>query len=84
MYALVTAMCYELRDAVDNKVDDKKFHEMADNFFGYMMDNFEVELVVMGARVALTTYELPFKPTKLKNFDKFHEKYGKYILQAND
>jgi hypothetical protein len=38
----------------------------------------------MGARVALTTYDLPFKPTKLKNFDKFHEKYGKYILNANN
>lgn len=84
MYALVTAMCYELKDALENGASDAEFHKMADNFFGYMMDNFDVELVVMGARVALTTYELPFKPTKLKNFDKFHEKYGKYILQAND
>jgi hypothetical protein len=84
MYALVTAMCYELKDALENGASDAEFHNMADNFFGYMMDNFDVELVVMGARVALTTYELPFKPTKLKNFDKFHEKYGKYILQAND
>jgi hypothetical protein len=84
MYSLVTSMCYELKDAVDKGVDEKNFHTMADNFFGFMMDNFEVELVVMGARVALTTYELPFKPTKLKNFDKFHEKYGKYILNANN
>jgi len=84
MYSLVTSMCYELKDAVDKGVDEKNFHTMADNFFGFMMDNFEVELVVMGARVALTTYDLPFKPTKLKNFDKFHEKYGKYILNANN
>ena len=47
-------------------------------------DNFEVELVVMGARVALTTYKLPLQPTKLKNFDEFHKKYGKYILNASD
>ena len=47
------------------------------------MTNFETELVVMGARIALTTYNLPFQPTKLKNFDKFHTKYGKYILQAS-
>jgi len=84
MYSLVTSMCYELKDAVEKGVNEKDFHTMADNFFGFMMDNFEVELVVMGARVALTTYELPFKPTKLKNFDKFHEKYGKYILNANN
>lgn len=83
MYSLVISMCYELKDAVEKKVEDKKFHEMADNFFGYMMDNFEIELVVMGARIALTTYNLPFQPTKLKNFDKFHQKYGKYILQAS-
>jgi hypothetical protein len=83
MYSLVISMCYELKAAVENKVDDKKFHEMADNFFGYMMKNFETELVVMGARIALTTYNLPFMPTKLKNFDDFHKRYGKYILQAS-
>ena len=62
---------------------DKEFHAMSDNFFAYMMKNFEVELVVMGARIALTTYNLPFQPTKLKNFDEFHQRYGKYILQAS-
>jgi hypothetical protein len=82
MYSLVISMCYELKAAVDTKVDDKKFHEMSDNFFGYMMKNFETELVVMGARIALTTYALPFQPTKLKHFDEFHEKFGKYILAA--
>ena len=83
MYSLVISMCYELKGAVEQKVDSKKFHEMADNFFSYMMKNFETELVVMGARIALTTYNLPFQPTKLKNFDQFHDKYGKYILQAS-
>jgi hypothetical protein len=83
MYSLVISMCYELKAAVEDKVDSKKFHEMSDNFFAYMMKNFETELVVMGARIALTTYNLPFQPTKLKNFDEFHNKYGKYILQAS-
>ncbi len=83
MYSLVISMCYELKAAVDAKVDDKKFHEMSDNFFAYMMKNFETELTVMGARIALTTYNLPFQPTKLKNFDEFHQRFGKYILQAN-
>jgi hypothetical protein len=84
MYSLVISLCYELKDALEvRKVTDKEFHTMADNFFGYMMKNFETELVVMGARIALTTYNLPFQPTKLKNFDEFHQRYGKYILQAN-
>jgi hypothetical protein len=73
MYSLVISMCYELKDAIEKKVDDKKFHEMSDHFFAYMMKNFETELVVMGARIALTTYNLPFQPTKLKNFDEFHQ-----------
>ena len=82
MYSLVISMCYELKDAVEKKTDDKKFHEMSDNFFGFMMKNFETELTVMGARIALTTYGLPFQPTKLKNFDEFHQRFGKYILAA--
>jgi hypothetical protein len=80
MYSLVISMCYELKAAIERKVPDKEFHNMSDNFFGYMMKNFETELVVMGARIALTTYNLPFQPTKLKNFDEFHQRYGKYIL----
>jgi len=84
MYSLVISMCYELKDALDNGVNDKEFHKMADNFFGYMMKNFETELNVMGARVALTKYNLPIMPPQLKNFDEFHKRYGKFILAASD
>lgn len=80
MYSLTTSMCYELQEADKKKVKD--WDAMADNFFGFMMDNFPTELVVMGAKVALTNYQLPFDASKLKNFDKFHDKYGKYIIQA--
>lgn len=83
MYSLTISMCYELRDALETKkVDNKKFHEMADNFFNYIMANFETELVVMGAKIALKTYKLPIEPSQLKNFDEFHKKYGKYIVEA--
>jgi len=82
MYSLVTSLCYDLKAAVENKVSDQQFHEMADNFFAYMMKNFETELVVMGARTALTTFDLPITANKLKNFDSFHQKYGKFILAS--
>ncbi len=83
MYSLTISLCYELKDALDNKrVDNKKFHQMADNFFAYIMKNFETELVVMGAKVALKTYKLPLEPSQLKNFDEFHKRYGKYIVDA--
>ena len=80
MYSLTISLCYELQEA--DKKKSKEWDAMADNFFGFMMDNFPTELVVMGAKVALTNYNLPFDASKLKNFDKFHDKYGKYIIQA--
>jgi hypothetical protein len=73
-------MCYELQTANQKKV--KNWDGMADCFFAFMMDNFPTELVVMGAKVALTNYQLPFDASKLKNFDRFNQQYGKYIIQA--
>lgn len=86
MYSLTISMCYELKDALDNKrVNNKEFHEMAKNFFTYIMANFETELVVMGAKIALKTYKLPIEPSMLgSSFDEFHKKYGKYIVEAGN
>jgi len=80
MYSLTTSLCYELQELDKKKV--KNWNEQADNFFAFIMDNFPTELVVMGAKVALTNYKLPFDASKLKNFDRFHAKFGKYIMQA--
>jgi len=81
MYSLTVSLCYELKDIAQKK--DKKFDEYADNFFRFMMDNFETELVVMGAKIALTNYDLPLDPSKMKNFDEFHDRFGKYVIAAN-
>ncbi len=84
MYALVVSMCYELRDylASDQK-DIKEFHKMFDNFLVYMMDNFETELVVMGAKVALKTYNFPIDPQMLTAMARLTQDYGKYILHKD-
>jgi len=83
MYSLTISLCYELKDAIEvKKVNSKEFHAMADNFFSYIMANFETELVVMGAKIALKTYKLPIEPGKLAHFDDFHRRYGKYIVEA--
>ena len=85
MYSLTVSMCYELQDIVEKAKESGKsdeWHAMADNFFRFMMDNFTTELTVMGARVAITLYKIPFVPNKLKTFDEFHERFGKYIRQA--
>lgn len=83
-YSLVTAMCYELREAVDNKIASKDFNTMCDYFFEFIMSQFETELVVMGAKIAIKTFNLPIEPSQLKNFDAFHARYGKYIVSAGN
>ena len=84
MYSLTISMCYELREAYEKMGKDKnaEWHAMADCFFKFMMVNFTTEVTVMGARVALTTYNLPFVPNKLKNFEEFHKRFGKYVVAA--
>ena len=80
MYSLTVSLCYELKDRAEKKA--KNWDEMADRFFRYMMDNFPTELVVMGAKTALTNYDLPLDATKMKSFDEFHKRFGKYVLSA--
>ena len=80
MYSLSISLCYELQEADRKKV--KGWDAMADHFFLFLMENFPTELIVMGAKIALTTYKLPFDASKLDHFDRFHDKYGKYIILA--
>jgi hypothetical protein len=85
MYSLTVGLCYELKDAYDKAVITgtlNKWSEMADHFFRYLMDNFTTELVIMAARVAITTYQIPLVPGKLKHFDEFHRRFGKYVVAA--
>ena len=85
MYSLTISMCYELQEQYKKLGKEKlsDWHAQADNFLRFMMDNFTTELVVMGARVALTTYNLPMVPGKMKSFDEFHQRFGKYIIAAS-
>jgi len=85
MYTLITSMCYELKNECEKAQKSKKmndWHKMADAFLSFIMDNFETEMVVLGARTALKTYQLPFSPKNLKSFDKFYKRYGSLIVEA--
>jgi hypothetical protein len=83
MYSLTISLCYELKDSFD-KLGPKseEWNKMTDNFFRFIMDNFTTELVVMASRIAITTYGIPFVPGKIKNFDEFHKRFGKYVVAA--
>ena len=79
-YSLTVSLCYELKEAAD--AGDKKFDSKVNNFLRFAMDNFDVELVVMGIKLAITQYALPIDPDEVECFDEFHDKYGKYIKAA--
>ena len=89
MYALTTSLCYELKDRFDRSKatgatadTKKKFDASVDNFLGFMMDNFQKEMVIMGSRTALSLFRITFNPTVLKNWNKFSDEYQDLILGA--
>jgi len=76
------SLCYDLKDACEKKT--KGWNDQVNCFFDFMMHNFETELVIMGTKLALSTYKLPLDPDEIKCFDDFHAKYGKYIAAATE
>ena len=82
MYSLTVSLCYELKDSCDKKT--KNWNEQVNHFFKFMMSNFETELVIMGTKLALSTYKLPLDPDEIECFDDFHAKFGKYIAAATE
>lgn len=80
MYSLTVSLCYELKESSDS--NDKEFDKKVNNFLRFSMDNFETEMVVMGIKLGLTQYGLPIDPDAVECFDEFHDRYGKYIKDA--
>lgn len=87
MYSLTISMCYTLQEwsqrvkAGDPDMTNDLWHECTDNFFRFMMDNFQTEMTVLGAKTAFRDYALPINHRQLKNFTEFHGKFGKYIIE---
>ena len=82
MYSLAVSLCYELKDSADKNA--KNWNVQVNNFFQFIMDNFETELVIMSTKLALTQYQLPLDPDEISCFDAFHAKFGKYISAATE
>lgn len=86
-YSLTVSLCYllkELSDKVadksDKEVTSEYFHERFDNFLGFMMNVMQPEMVILGAQTAMKHYGIDFRHDMLKNFDKFYDEYGTYVL----
>lgn len=85
MYALTTALCYELKDVHDHGIREKEngnakgmehFQQQMDVFLRFTMDNFEDELVVMGAKTILGQYKLNVQAPQLKHWKEFVKRYS--------
>lgn len=87
MYSLTISMCYTLQEWVAKATKKEEgfgmpeWHECVDHFFTFMMDNFQTEMIVLGAKTALRDYALPINHRQLKTFKSFHDKFGRYILE---
>jgi hypothetical protein len=91
MYALTTALCYELKDTHDHGEKEKangnakgmdEFQKQMDLFLRFTMDNFEDELAVMGAKTILGEYKLTVQATALKNWKEFVRRYADLLPNA--
>jgi hypothetical protein len=88
MYSLTISLCYTLQEWYHRAADVQEtefsiadWHKCVDNFFTFMMDNFQTEMTVLGAKVALRDYKLKINHRDLKTFKTFHDKFGSYILE---
>lgn len=87
LYSLTISLCYTLQEwtqrvnDTEDPLTNEQWHYAVDCFFRYMMDNFQTELIVLGAKTALRDYQLPINHRLLKEFTEFHKQYGKFILE---
>ena len=91
-YSIGLGMCHELviagdrlkqcRDREQTKALRQEFNDQVDNFLAFCMNNFDTEMLCAVTRIALTTYDLYgiIDVLKLKNFQEFSTKYGKYLV----
>lgn len=80
LYSLTVSLCYELKELATRK--DKKWYDYVDRYFSFIMAHFPTELVVMGAKVLITNYKLDIDPEKMKSFDEFYNRFGKFVFNA--
>ena len=78
LYSLVISLAYELKEQSDKK--SPKFWEYMDNVFAFQMKNMQEELNIMSCKTLMKTFGITVDPSKMKNFDEFYAKYGRYIF----
>lgn len=54
-------------------------HNRANKLFSYVLDNFPREDVVKTFHLWLNKYRLPLMPSKITEFDRFQDEFGKFV-----
>jgi hypothetical protein len=63
------------------RVQEKKMLRAVDQHFDIIMRTFTIEQASRIAKTWLIHYRLPIDPSRLKNFDLFHERCGPWVLE---
>ena len=94
-YSLVVSLCYRLKnlvpvmetDAVNRpagyeKFDSAAWHKCVDNYFSFMLNNLQPEMVILGSTTAIrkNMFGLPIKHREVPSFKKLYEQYGDMIM----
>ena len=79
-YSFAVGLCYELAEM--SKGDEDLFDKAVDNFFDFIMNNFEPELVIYSAKTVLSDHDIDIKPRKLQGKKEFKDRYWKYLFPS--
>lgn len=82
MYSLTSNICYELKNKLEKVGESEEYYEMLDNFINFSVNNFSVEISVVGVRMAFQVYKLPLNTSKMKSWDAASKKIGKHVSAA--
>ena len=85
MYSLSTSMAYELKavyDQIGRDITKDEFDGMLDNVLGFMMKNFDPEMIIMATRLVFVQYGVTANLRKMSNWPEFMKNYGHLIKEA--
>lgn len=91
-FAMISSLTYELyerlkkikekhgRDGYAKTDDFVEWMAQADNFIGFVLNNFEPEPCIMAGRIAVRVRGLPFVTKKMKNFEVYASSFKEFLV----
>jgi hypothetical protein len=96
-YSLVVSLCYRLKKFYQiseqdadarpegmEKFDNDAWHGMVENYFAFMMNNLQPEMIILGMTTALrkNMFNLPINHRKVPCYTKLFKLYGSMVLEV--